>query len=485
MSDPGAGLVDELSALAAQFGFTLDDPKGAARAAQDSESLLERLDDVDDPDPPERDHWDPESDPLGAWLTRCEVRRSSEGRLAGCDVGIKDNIAVAGVPLTCGSRLLETHVAHRDATVVERLLDAGATVTGKTNMDEFAVGEDERAMRFTLARNPHDPDRQPGGSSSGSGVAVATGAVDAALGSDTAGSVRYPASWSGVVGLKPTRGLVPTSGFVHFAPTLDTIGVLADNIETVADVLVSIANDEWGTADVSPDDVIAAADGATTPDPSALTVGVPDALFGRGGEVDDVVRAALEELADAGAVVQSVSIPDFDLAIPAWHAIGTVEFGAYIGGAATGCGLDVDPMPALWDALATALDERPNDLGPVVREQLMGAAYHRSEHRGRYYAKAQLARRRVAEGVAATLSDVDVLAGPTVPNLPPKWGEDVAPLTEAVVNTAPFNLTGHPAVSVPCGAVDGLPVGLQFIAPRFREDVALTAAGAWTSVRDT
>jgi len=204
----------DVERYAERAGVPVDEETAAAFAEQfaQQDQLLADLDALEPPEPPERDHWEPteEDDPLAAFLTRCDVEGGS-GPLDGMTVGVKDNLAVAGIPMTCGSPVLESYVPEFDATVVERLLDAGARVVGKTNMDELAFGGEEATMRFRLAGNPHDPDRHPGSSSAGSGIAAATGEVDLAVGSDTGGSIRFPAAWSGTPGIKPTRGSSPTT----------------------------------------------------------------------------------------------------------------------------------------------------------------------------------------------------------------------------------------------------------------------------------
>ncbi len=491
MEDPTPAAVRDLAAAA---GFDLD-AETAERvadrfAAQDD--LLGALWDPPEPDPPDREWHRPtrETDPLGAFLARCSVEGGS-GRLSDLSVGVKDNVAVAGVPMSCGTPAMREFVPARDATVVDRLLSAGATITGKTNMDEFAFGGDASTMRLRLAHNPHDPSRQPGSSSAGSGVAVATGAVDAALGSDTGGSIRFPAAWCGVCGLKPSRGAVSHHGFVNYARTLDCVGVLADDVRTLARVHGAIAGPDpadertlrAGAGGAAPD---AGADAGTEPavdpdavldtDPGELTVGTPDPLFGTAPALDAVVEARLEEFEDAGATVRSVSIPDFDLWLPAWLGLGTTEFARYLDGRGATDGTLAPADPSTVDAVAGALAD-PDRLGAPVRDAWLYGRRLAAAGNG-VHPRAHRARERLTAGVDAALAEVDVLAATTVPMLPPEWGAGIDDVFGALSNTGPFNVTGHPAVSVPAGTVDGLPVGLQFVAPRGADERALGAGAA-------
>lgn len=473
-------------------GLPSDEETAAALADKfaQQDAILEALDTFDGPDADKwthRDYWDPDpdGDPLGAYLTRCDVGGGA-GPLDGLTVTVKDNIAVAGVPMTCGSPLLSEFVPREDATVVDRLLDQGARVVGKANMDEFAFGGDESTMRLRLARNPHDTDRQPGSSSAGAGIAVATGQADVAIGSDTGGSIRFPAAWCGVVGVKPTRGLVSHHGFVQFAKTLDNVGVLAGDTATVADALTAIAGEDLHderTRGARVGDYGAAVNRGRDADPDGLTIGLPEELFGNAPEHDDIVRDALTELEAAGATLQEISIPTYDLWLPAWLAIGMTEVGHYLRDRTVNTWSLHPGDPRLAAALGEALDEREDELGGPLLSAWLYAHHLVHDDDNRRYAQAQRARRRLVDGVDEALADVDVLASTTVPLLPPEWGEGIDDVFGALANTAPFNVSGHPAVSVPAGAINGLPVGLQFVAPRFAEAAALRAAAHWEAIR--
>jgi Asp-tRNA(Asn)/Glu-tRNA(Gln) amidotransferase A subunit family amidase len=482
---------EQVARYAERAGVDVAADAAAALAEQfaEQDAALAALADLEPEAPPDRESWTPgeDEDPLGAWLARCDLaREDADGQLSGLTVGLKDNVAVAGVPMTCGSPLLaeRDYRPREDATVTERLLDAGARVVGKTNMDEFAFGGDRDTMRLRLARNPHDPERQPGSSSAGSGVAAATGAVDLAVGSDTGGSVRFPAAWCGVAGVKPSRGLVSHDGFVQFAKTLDSVGFLAAEVDHLALGLDAVAGPDprdERTHGADPGDH-AGAVAAAGEEP--LAVGVPGELFGDAPDVDPVVEAALDELAADGAELREVSIPDYELWLPAWLGIGLTEAGNYLRAAATGHPSLSPGRPALSRTLGAALREDAADLGEPLLAALLYAEHRRATDGNAAYALAHRARRRLAEGVDAALADVDVLAGPTVPMLPPRWDAGIDDVFGALSNTGPFNVAGHPAVSVPCGTVDGLPVGLQFVAGRGEDPTALRAGARWERVHD-
>lgn len=472
--DIGLTLGEEAAPLAEQF------------AAQDK--LLEPLERFADGESPDRDYWKPDeaSDPYGAYLTKCDIGDGA-GPLDGMRVAVKDNIAVAGVPMTCGAPLLEEYVPPADATVVERLLNAGARIVGKANMDEFAFGGSRDTMRLRLARNPNDPNRQPGSSSAGSGVAVATGDADVAIGSDTGGSIRFPAAWCGVVGLKPTRGLVSHHGFVQYAKTLDNVGLLASEIEPVARALQVISGTDprdERTRKATDDDYTAAVEHGHNADPSELTIGKITDLDGNAPKLDAVTDMALDQLADAGATIREVSIPDYDVWLPAWLGLGMTEIGAYLDSRATNYWLLAAGNPAFSAALHERLPGRSDELGSTVVGAWLYRQHLRERYGDRYYALAHRARQALTDGVNEALDEVDVLASTTVPLLPPTWDEPVEDVFDALANTGPFNVSGHPAISVPAGTVDELPVGLQFVGEPFDEGSVLNAAANWNSMND-
>lgn len=488
-ADPDEGTVQE---RAAAYSFDLDEGtlEAFAREFEEQNEMLAALETFGDDEPPKRDYrWaDDDEDPLGAFITRTDISTDATGMLDGIDIAVKDNIAVAGVPMTCGSKVLESYHPRRDATVVSRLLDTGATIAGKANMDEFAFGGDKSTMAYRLARNPRNPEHQPGGSSSGSGVAVANEQVDAALGSDTGGSVRFPAAWCGVVGVKPTRGLVSLDGFGQFSKTLDTIGPLARDTETAARVLQSVAGPDAAdeqTRNATTGEYVDSVEAGREGDLSDLTIGVVEDLMGKNDAIDARSQAAIDTLEAYGADVVSVSIPSYEYVVPMWTAVGLTEIGAYMRSRGQNYWLDMAARPSFVAALDEGLRTNGEELGPTVKSTLLYADYLTSELGDEYYALATRARRKLTTEIAELFEEVDVLASTGVPELPPKWGEgEEMDVLAAMSNTAPFNLTGHPAASLPCGTVDGLPASLQLVAPRFDEETLFHVASAWETLSD-
>lgn len=469
------------------------EPEAQVEKILNQNELVTKLDELDSPSPPTREYWEPDEDEdqYAAFLTRCDLNRTDDGVLAGRTIAVKDNIAIAGIPMTCGSPFLADYIPSEDATVVDRLLDAGGRIVGKANMDEFALGGDADAMRFRLARNPNNPAHQPGGSSAGSGVAVANEQVDIALGTDTGGSVRFPASFCGIVGLKPSRGLVPQTGLVQLSKVNDTVGVLASTVEDAARALSAMAGEDPGdeaTRGVNPEDYMATVQQGANSGAGNLKIGLPEDLFGIHSEVDEVVRESIAELETAGATVQQVSISDLEFAIPAWWAIAKTEAAAYFNANGTNYWQLSQSSPTLAAAMKDAFDQRPTALGKYITGVLLYGQHMIEGCGSQYYAKAQRARELVTDGVDAALEGVDVLASPAAPMTAPRWDDEgyleEGTLDEAVRTTGPFNLTGHPAISVPCGEIEGLPVGLQFVGARGKDATALRAASAWESLQD-
>lgn len=421
-----------------------------------------------------RPHWPTSAEnPHNGWITRFDlVRPEADGRLRGLDVGLKDNLAVRGAPMTCGSRAYEDHVPGQHATVVERLLDAGARLRGKTNMDELAFAITGETSAFGPTTNPVDTDHVAGGSSSGSAALVAAGEVDLALGSDTGGSVRVPASYCGIVGIKPTHGTVPQDGFVNLASSLDHIGPLARDVETAALGLEVIA----GTDPVTEPPAFTSDIGT---DLSEITVGVPEQYFERhvAEDVERTVRAAVGEFEDSGGTVESLDVPALSLSRPAFWGIIPTEFAAvYLTG---GIGLRAeDPVdPTVVAAHDRALSVSEHALGTNVKDMLTLGAYIIADQDGYQYVRGRALQRELREAFDTALTEVDVLAAPTAPQTALELGGfvrgETAPPNWA---THPTNLSGHPSVTVPCGEVNGLPVGLQLIGGRGEDGTVIDVA---------
>ena len=426
---------------------------------------------------------------INAFVTRetIEGDGDAEGPLADATVAVKDNISTAGIRTTCGSEMLADYVPPYSATVVDRLTEAGATVVGKTNMDEFGMGTTTETSAFGPTRNPVDIDRVPGGSSGGSAAAVAAGEADVALGSDTGGSVRCPAAFCGVVGIKPTYGLVSRYGLIAYANSLEQIGPIAGTVEEAAAALDVIAGDDPndGTtrdlaavegADADPS-YAAAADG----DVDGLTVGIPTELFeGADDRVVETVEAAIAELEAQGAETTEISLPSVEHAVQAYYVIAMAEASSNLArfdGVRYGHRGESDGN---WNE--SFAETREEGFGPEVKRRILLGTYALSAgYHDKYYDKAQDARAWVRRDFEDAFDDVDVIASPTMPVLPFELGEsldDPLRMYLADANTTPVNLANLPAISVPAGEADGLPVGLQLVGPKFGEETIVRAASA-------
>ncbi len=401
------------------------------------------------------------------------------GPLAGVPMALKDNLCTRGVPTTCSSRILDGWRPPYDATVVERLRAAGAIVIGKTNMDEFAMGSSTENSAFGPTRNPADPSKVPGGSSGGSAAAVAAGFAPLALGSDTGGSIRQPAALCGVVGVKPTYGLVSRSGLVAFASSLDQIGPFAATVEDAALCLEVIAGHDHldsTSIDAPAPSLVDGLDGGV----AGLRVGVIAELAGDGiaPDVRRRLQAAAEALAAAGAAVDEVSVPAVTYGVSAYYLIAPAEASSNLArydGVRYGLRVDGDTTASMMSATRTA------GFGDEVKRRIMLGTYALSAgYYDAYYGQAQRVRTLIARDFAAAYERFDVLLSPTSPTTAFGIGEKVDdPLAMYLSDscTIPTNLAGEAAVSVPFGTGDdGLPVGVQVLAPALGEAVMLRVA---------
>ncbi|WP_142856452.1 Asp-tRNA(Asn)/Glu-tRNA(Gln) amidotransferase subunit GatA [Salinigranum halophilum] len=417
---------------------------------------------------------------LNAFITEERIDGDDDGPLAGRTVAVKDNISTEGVRTTCGSAMLTDYVPPYDATVVSRLKDAGATIVGKSNMDEFGMGTTTETSAFGPTRNPVDADRVPGGSSGGSAAAVAAGDADLALGSDTGGSIRCPAAFCGVVGIKPTYGLVSRYGLVAYANSLEQIGPIAPSVEDAAALLDVVSgsdpNDSTTVDAGDGSDYAAAADG----DVEGLTLGVPTELVE--GADEAVVEAfwdAIAELEAQGATYEEVSLESIEHALAAYYVIATSEASSNLA-RFDGVRYGVSGGEGNWnESFATAREE---GFGAEVKRRILLGTYALSAgYHDKYYKKAQDARAWVRRDFESVFDEVDLVASPTMPVLPPELGEsldDPLQLYLMDANTVPVNLANLPAISVPAGDAEGLPVGLQLVAPKFDEATMIRAASA-------
>jgi aspartyl-tRNA(Asn)/glutamyl-tRNA(Gln) amidotransferase subunit A len=422
-----------------------------------------------------------------ARLDETVKRGEAHGLLFGLPAGIKDNISTEGVATTCASRILSGYEPVYSATVMKRLDAAEAVMIGKTNMDEFAMGSSTENSAFQVTRNPWNLDHVPGGSSGGSAAAVAAGEVYFALGSDTGGSIRQPAAYCGIVGLKPTYGLVSRFGLVAYASSLDQIGPMTKNVEDAAYVLQVIAgHDELDStsADVALPDYIS----ALTGDVRDLKIAVPKEYLGEGVEagVKARVMEALKVLEGLGAVWEEVSLPHTAYAVPAYYLIAPSEASSnlarYDG---VRYGFRADNAANLIEMFK---ETRSRGFGAEVKRRIMLGTYALSSgYYDAYYLKAQKVRTLIKQDFDRIFEKYDVILGPTAPTTAFKIGEQVNdPLTMYLndILTVPVNLAGVPAISVPCGFADGLPVGLQLIGQHFSEATLLRVAHAFEQSTD-
>ena len=403
--------------------------------------------------------------------------------LAGIPIAIKDNICVRGMQTSCGSRILGPYHPPYDATAIDRLLSAGAVVIGKTNCDEFAMGSSNENSAFGPVKNPWDTACVPGGSSGGSAAAVAAGIVPVALGSDTGGSVRQPASLCGVIGLKPTYGRVSRYGLVAFGSSLDQIGVFARNASDAALVLQTIAGRDQHdatTADVAVPNYADSLDD----DIKGTRIGVSRAFLGEG--LDEEVRAAIENAIDAykdlGAEIVDVDLPHAKYAIAVYYIIATAEASSnlarYDG---VRYGFRAEEAPALRDMYRKTRDE---GFGAEVKRRIMLGTYVLSAgYYDAYYLKAQKVRMLLRQDFANAFEKCDAVLTPTSPTPAFKFGEKVDDPLAMYLNdiyTVTANLSGVPGISVPCGLSSaGLPIGMQLLGPNWSEANLLCLTNAY------
>ena len=402
--------------------------------------------------------------------------------LLGLPLAIKDVICVEGVPTTCGSRILENYVPPFSATVVDNLRRAGAVTLGKTNTDEFAMGSSTENSAYFTTHNPWDLSRVPGGSSGGSAAAVAAGMALGALGSDTGGSVRQPASLCGVVGLKPTYGRVSRWGLVAFASSLDQIGCLGRTVSDAAILLGTIAGYDPRDS-TSVDTPVADYAASLTADLRGLRIGVPREYLieGMQPEVESAVRAAVGTMADLGAEVVEVSLPHTGYALPVYYLIAPAEASANLArydGMRYGLSLDAAD---LWDSYRQT---RGQGFGAEVKRRIMLGTYALSAgYYDAYYLKASQVRTLIRRDFDRALAKCDVLVTPTAPSTAFKIGEKVDDPLQMYLQdifTLALSLAGLPGLSLPCGFdTSGLPIGLQIMGAAFDEATVLRVAYAY------
>ncbi len=453
---------------------------GALSAVELTQSVLDRISE--------------KNEELNAYITVTEDRALADaaaadklisagraGLLTGIPVALKDLICTRGVRTTCASRILENFVPPYNATVAEKLMDAGAVLPGKTNMDEFAMGSTNESSAFGPARNPWDTDKIPGGSSGGSAVAVAADMCLGALGSDTGGSIRQPASHCGLVGLKPTYGCISRFGLVAFASSLDQIGPMARTVEDCAMIQQVIAGYDKRDSTSVPRDVPDYGEALNRP-VKGMKIGIPVEFGDTDGldpEVSAAVNRAVAELEAAGAECVEVKLPHMKYAVAAYYIIATSEASSNLARYdAVKYGYRAEGVDELMDMYAKS---RSKGFGEEVKRRILLGTYSLSAgYYDAYYGKALQVRRLIAEDFTRALAVCDVIAGPVASTPATELGGIfLNPLTMYLsdIFTLPANLAGLPGISVPCGlSKDGLPVGLQLIGGPFTEDRLFTAA---------
>jgi aspartyl-tRNA(Asn)/glutamyl-tRNA(Gln) amidotransferase subunit A len=416
------------------------------------------------------------------------VPPGARGPLHGVPIALKDNLCTRDVATTAGSKMLDGYLPPYDATVVERLEQAGAVVIAKANCDEFAMGSSTENSAFKPSRNPWDPSRTPGGSSGGSAVAVAAGVVPVSLGSDTGGSIRQPAALCGVVGLKPTYGRVSRYGLIAFASSLDQIGPFAASARDAAEVLgvIAGADPRDATCVRAPvDDYVAALTGEVR----GLRIGVPSRLLEAGVDADvlGAVHGAMATLRSLGATTVDVALPHAQYAIPVYYLVATAEASSNLArydGVRYG-----HRTPEARSVTAMYLKTRDERFGAEVKRRIMLGTYVLSSgYYDAYYLKAQQVRTLIRQDYERAFADCDVIAMPTTPRPAFRLGEKVDdPLQMYLedVFTVSANLAGLPAISLPCGiSPTGLPLGLQLTGRAFDEATLLATADAYQRVTD-
>ena len=414
------------------------------------------------------------------------ARGENVSPLAGIPGALKDNMCTKGIKTTCASKILANFVPPYDATITEKLAAADAVIVGKANMDEFAMGSSTENSGFFVTRNPWDAERVPGGSSGGSGAAVAAGEAIWSLGSDTGGSIRLPAAYCGVVGLKPTYGRVSRYGLVAYASSLDQIGPFARDVRDCALVLGAISgHDRRDSTSIN----------APVPDYTAkleagvkgLKIGLPREYFvaGMQPEVEAAIRRSIDELVKMGAELVEVSIPNTQYALATYYLIATAEASSNLG---RYDGVGFGHRGEGSDIVSMYKRSRAEGFGPEVQRRIMLGTYALSSgYYDAYYLKALKVRTLIKQDFDRAFGQVDVLIAPIAPTTAFKIGEKVEdPLAMYLVDvcTIPSNLAGVPALSLPCGFVEGLPVGMQIIGPHLSEATLLQVAYTFEQAHD-
>lgn len=492
---------EELRAAAVELGLDLDDEacdSYLALMAPNIEAyrVVDSLTEPTDGEPRgDRAWWEPsaEENPYNAWYVRTRIEGAAQGPLAGRTVVVKDNVCLAGVPMMNGSSTLRGYVPDVDATIVSRLLDAGATITGKSHCEYFCFSGGSHTGAAGPVRNPHRPTHSSGGSSSGSAVLVAAEAVDLAIGGDQGGSIRIPSCWSGVVGMKATHGLVPYTGVMPIESTIDHVGPITASVADNALLLEVLAGPD-GRDPRQQGVVTHRYTDALVGDCAGLRVGVVREGFATANaesDVDEAVRAGAQVLADLGARVAEVSVPLHAAGIAIWNPI---ALEGHVWQMLLGNGLGMNWRGEYATGLLAAMrgwQERAEEFSESLKVSMLAGNLLRRRYGGATYAKAQNLARALGAAYDAALDEFDVLLMPTLPmkatELPPADAPRELVVTRAfemLANTTPFNATGHPAMNVPCAMRSGLPVGMMLVGRRWDEPTVYRVGHAFEQAGD-
>ncbi|MGK5084145.1 Asp-tRNA(Asn)/Glu-tRNA(Gln) amidotransferase subunit GatA [Bdellovibrionota bacterium FG-1] len=445
----------------------------------------------------------------GAYLTFCEPRALEQAKradeliaragrvprlafpLLGVPLAVKDNLVIEGVRTTCASRILKNYIPPYTATVVGRLETAGAITLGKTSLDEFAMGGSNENSAFGPVRHPTHPDRVPGGSSGGSATAVGAGLCAAAIGSDTGGSIRLPASYCGIVGLKPTYGRVSRFGLVAFASSLDQVGPMTRTVEDAATLFDVMSGHDPLDSTSAPVPAVQTAQAVQlSPDWKRLRIGIPQEYWSGGlsPEVEKALQASVEWFAKQGATLVPLSLPHTRYAVAVYYVVAMSEASSNLS-RFDGVRFGVRP-PAAIEAgdLTTFYKKVRSQFGPEVKRRIILGTFALSAgYADQYYGRACQVRRLIKQDFDQAFEKVDLIAGPISVSTAFKIGEKISEPLQMYLNdifTVPANLAGIPAISVPCGQdVQGLPIGLQLMAPAFGEDRLISVAAAFEKGR--
>tara|TARA_Y100001970_G_scaffold294370_1_gene451911 strand:+ start:12989 stop:14524 length:1536 start_codon:yes stop_codon:yes gene_type:complete len=490
--------VEEVLDLGDDFGLnlSLEDAESFQGLMAGTIESYHRLDDLAEPKLPVNYprttgyRPPPEENRYNAWYWKSEVQGKKRGPLSGKKIVLKDNICLAGVPMMNGSSILEGYVPDIDATLVTRILDAGGTIVGKAANTNLCVDGGSATTATGMVENPHKKGYSAGGSSSGSAVLVSVGEADMGMGGDQGGSIRIPACWSGVVGHKPTHGLVPYTGVFPIEMTLDHTGPLARNVTDTALLLQAIAGPDGfdpRQGNCKTQDYIKALSKGV----KGMKIGILKEGFGHEESekvVDQKVKSAAKVFKSLGATVKEVSVPMHLDGIHIWNAIaveGATEL--MLKGNGFGTNWEGYYTTSLLDAYAKGWRSRPNDLSETVKTVMMLGEYMHRNYNGRYYAKAQNLSRTLRDAYDAALSEYDVIVLPTLPQTATKLPapdcsrEDYLDTALNMIrNTSPFDCSGHPAISIPCGkSSGGLPIGMMIVGKHYDDASVLRVARAY------